>query len=31
MTLLLWFRFPLLALLLGMAALLVWAAATDRE
>ena len=31
MTLLLWFRFPLLALLLAMAALLVWAAAADRE
>jgi hypothetical protein len=31
MTLLLWFRFPLLAMLLAMAAALAWAAAIDRE
>jgi hypothetical protein len=31
MTWLLWFRFVILAILLALAALLAWTAATDRE
>lgn len=31
MTWLLWFRFVILAMLLALSAMLVWAAATDRE